>query len=395
MGRPLRTSARGIELIKSFDGFWPVATALPRGGWIIGYGHTKSAREGLRVSREEAGLILRFYDLRPVEAVIRTRVLMPLSQNEFDALVSFAWNIGIEPFLSSEVLAALNRGDRLGCVAAMALWRRGLADGEVKVIDALVRRRAAEIALFLDHVSGPAPSAGALLAPRPDSPQPGGGVIVQRAEEGATPPSRGTAAGFDAGARTAARAVGERMSRILGEAVPLAPQPVRVDAPTPEQIEDAVRVLVGEAPAGAAPAAGPPPSDAPAAGPPEGIERRRPLPVREPPSDTVEPLPPSAAPRPVIDDVTPVRVTEADIARALRENDEALGSGATGVLTWLPFAVLAGLGLVGLVAGLQLMFGDVASLGAGIYLAPVLALGGGFLFATCCYYLFRLLGARN
>ncbi len=142
MALPMRTSGVGVELIKSFEGFRARATRLPNGAWIVGFGHTASAREGVRVTREDAELVLRHHDLKPIEALISERVLTPLSQNEFDALVSFVFNIGPEAFLESNVLALLNSGERLQAAEGMTAWRKGRVDGEVRVVDALVRRRA-------------------------------------------------------------------------------------------------------------------------------------------------------------------------------------------------------------------------------------------------------------
>lgn len=163
MALPMRTSGAGVELIKSFEGFRARATELPNGRWIVGFGHTRGARAGLRVTREEAELVLRHHDLRPIEDLITERVLTPLTQNEFDALVSFAFNIGADAFLESNVLVLLNSGERSQAAEGMSAWRKGRVDGEIRVIDALVRRRAAEKALFLEHPSGRIPVPGALL----------------------------------------------------------------------------------------------------------------------------------------------------------------------------------------------------------------------------------------
>ena len=160
MALPMRTSGAGVELIKSFEGFRARATRLPDGAWIVGFGHTASAREGLRVTRADAELVLRHHDLKPIEDLINERVLTPLTQNEFDALVSFAFNIGPDAFLESNVLALLDSGERLQAAEGMTAWRKGRVDGDVRVVDALVRRRAAEKAMFLEHPSGRIAGAG-------------------------------------------------------------------------------------------------------------------------------------------------------------------------------------------------------------------------------------------
>jgi lysozyme len=149
----LRTSAAGLQLIKSFEGFRESASQLPGGRWTIGYGHVRTAREGLTISEKDAEDLL-VHDLKPVEDVIATSVFAPLMQNQFDALVSFVFNISTAQFRESDILRNLNAGDFLAAANGFDLWRRARLNGRVMVVDALVRRRAAEKSLFLDHPSG-------------------------------------------------------------------------------------------------------------------------------------------------------------------------------------------------------------------------------------------------
>lgn len=153
--RRMRTSKAGLNLIKSFEGYRPRAEQLPSGEWSIGYSHTQSARKNLRVTQADAEAVLREYDLPPIERLIGGSVLAPLNQNQFDALVSFTFNIGAEAFENSEVLSFLNMGSDLAAADAMMKWRRARVRGKVIVVDALVRRRAMEHALFLKHPGGP------------------------------------------------------------------------------------------------------------------------------------------------------------------------------------------------------------------------------------------------
>ncbi|HBQ47743.1 MAG TPA: glycoside hydrolase, partial [Hyphomonas atlantica] len=113
MAGNMRTSDTGVELIKSFEGFRARASRLPDGKWLIGYGHTETARAGLKVSPFDAELILRYRDLKRIEDHLAQQVFTPLAQNEFDSLVSFAFNIGLKAFDASDVLAHLNSGDRI------------------------------------------------------------------------------------------------------------------------------------------------------------------------------------------------------------------------------------------------------------------------------------------
>jgi lysozyme len=155
-----RVSRAAIELIKRFEGYRRHAAQLPDGRWTIGYGHTLTAREGAEVSESDAEALL-LYDLISVAHVVSENVYSPLSQNQFDALTSFAFNVGSDNFRRSQVLKRLNAGAFVQAACAMELWRKADFEGERIVVDALVRRRAAEKALFLtpqDEKWTPAPS---------------------------------------------------------------------------------------------------------------------------------------------------------------------------------------------------------------------------------------------
>ena len=104
----LTASRAAFDLIASFEGFRTRAVLALDGQWTLGFGHTATAREGLSVTRTEAEELLR-WDLLPIEDTLRQIALSPLSQNQFDALVSFAFNIGIDNFRSSDVLKYLNQ----------------------------------------------------------------------------------------------------------------------------------------------------------------------------------------------------------------------------------------------------------------------------------------------
>ncbi|MFN4025220.1 MAG: lysozyme [Hyphomonas sp.] len=409
MGGPLRISAKGLGLVKGFEGFRPRASRLPDGRWIIGYGHTRTARPGLTVSPADAELVLRYSDLPPIEALIRDEVLAPLTQNEFDALVSFAWNIGPGAFQASSVLAHINAGDRLAAAADMWLWRKGRAGGEVKVIDALVRRRAAEIALFLAHPSGPSPAPGALIRPLPDEgaipampPAERTVIIEARNDDGLAGRSRSPEANAP---QAAARAVADRIARILGESAAPAAQPANLAGPGEEgpSVEEITRAI--------ADLAGPEAELQPAhRGPPDGIERRRmPRPAGEPvprpqpaPAQPVTPgLPPAQdVPLPpaegvIVDDLAPPVIDDQKVRQSMAGNGRVYrrANGAVeGLGNWLPFALLSGLGLVGLFMGFQRLIARAAQAPmreSDSWVGPLLAFGGGLLFLIATYYLYR------
>jgi lysozyme len=155
-----RVSRAAIELIKRFEGYRRNAAQLPDGRWTIGYGHTLTAREGADVSEPDAEALL-VYDLIAVQHALNESIYAPLTQNQFDALCSFAFNVGLDNFRRSQVLKRLNAGAHVQAACAMELWRKTDFEGERIVLDALVRRRASEKTLFLSPDDGnwtPAPS---------------------------------------------------------------------------------------------------------------------------------------------------------------------------------------------------------------------------------------------
>jgi lysozyme len=160
MNGRLRTSRQGLDLIKSFEGFRPAAARLPDGRFTIGYGHVRSAREGVVISERDAEDLLK-YDLRGIEEAVNELAFTPLSQNQFDALASLVFNISPGQFKDSDILGRLNAGDYIGAATGFDAWRKARINGRLIVVDALVRRRAVEKALFLE------PAAGRPAAPTP------------------------------------------------------------------------------------------------------------------------------------------------------------------------------------------------------------------------------------
>ena len=151
----------------AFEGFRAKAAQLDDGRWTVGYGHTVTAREGAEITEADAEALL-LYDLIHAAHAVNEHVYAPLSQNQFDALVSFAFNIGPRAFKSSPTVRRLNEGRTLEAALAMELWRKADLDGERIVIDALVRRRAAEKALFLKPMDGWVPAPTPVLPPKMD-----------------------------------------------------------------------------------------------------------------------------------------------------------------------------------------------------------------------------------
>lgn len=151
----MRTSPNGIGLIKRFEGLELEAYQDIAGVWTIGYGHTgPDVRPGMRISEREAEELLK-QDLKPREEAVARLTTVPLNQNEFDALVSFVYNVGAEAFRKSTARRRLNAGDRVGAGEALTWWNKATVGGVLRVVTGLTRRRAAERALFLEPVNPP------------------------------------------------------------------------------------------------------------------------------------------------------------------------------------------------------------------------------------------------
>jgi lysozyme len=198
-----------------------------------------TAREGASVSEKDAEALL-LYDLISVAHSVNEHTYTPLNQNQFDALVCFAFNIGLDNFLRSGVLRRINEGSLLQAACAMEMWRKADFEGERIVIDALVRRRSAEKTLFLTPANGewvPAPSP--VLRPKVDydascavpkqtpaavSTRTDGDRVIAEREEGL--PLNVVAPEEDAPTATeqSAAAVAARLEAILPE-TPTAPAP--------------------------------------------------------------------------------------------------------------------------------------------------------------------------
>jgi lysozyme len=163
----LRTSRAGLELIKSFEGFREAAARLPDGRWTIGYGHVRSAREGVVISEQDAEDLLR-YDLQGIEEAILSLVYAPLTQNQFDGLASLVFNISPGQFKDSEVLRSLNAGEYITAAEGFDAWRKARINGRLIVVDALVRRRAMEKAMFLEPPDGRPAAPTPLVTPEID-----------------------------------------------------------------------------------------------------------------------------------------------------------------------------------------------------------------------------------
>jgi lysozyme len=140
----MKTSEQGLDRIQDLEGTRYVA--YYDGGGVItnGVGHTgPDVFEGQRVDQAQVMAWLQ-EDVKDAEDAVRTLVRVPLSQNQFDALVSFVFNIGGGAFADSTMLRMLNKGDYEGAAKQFPRWNKDNG----KTIAGLTKRRLLEQAVF-------------------------------------------------------------------------------------------------------------------------------------------------------------------------------------------------------------------------------------------------------
>ena len=140
----VKISNAGLSLIKGFEGFRAKAYVCPAGVLTIGYGHTgPDVKPGMTIS-DARGTELLAQDVSRFERAVNKFVKVPLAQHQYDALVSFTYNVGEGNFQTSTLLKKLNAKDYAGAAAQFDRWNRGGG----RVLAGLVRRRAAERKMF-------------------------------------------------------------------------------------------------------------------------------------------------------------------------------------------------------------------------------------------------------
>lgn len=144
-------SDKARELIKTFEGCRLEAYPDPASGgapWTIGYGHTRGVSKGMTCTQEQAENWL-IEDLDKVGLQVTDLLKVPVTQREFDALCSFAYNAGIGNLAKSTMLKLINHGDYEKAALEFPKWDRGGG----KEIAGLLRRRKAEETLFEDGMN--------------------------------------------------------------------------------------------------------------------------------------------------------------------------------------------------------------------------------------------------
>lgn len=147
----MKISDNGIAEIIAFEGL--VLKAYPDPGtggepWTIGVGHTSAAgpprvKKGMAITKEEAITILR-RDLAVFERGVSEMVFHPITQGQFDAVVSFSFNVGLQNLKNSTLLKKVNAGDFEGAAREFRRWNKAAG----RVLQGLVKRRAREEMIF-------------------------------------------------------------------------------------------------------------------------------------------------------------------------------------------------------------------------------------------------------
>lgn len=141
----MNISQNAIDIIKHFEGCRLSAYKCPAGIWTIGYGHTGAdVKKGMTITQEQAESLLK-QDLIVHTNNVLKLVKVPLTQNQFDALVSFEYNVGYGNFAKSTLLKLLNQKKYEDAAKQFLRWKyaKGI------VLAGLVKRRNAEMKLFL------------------------------------------------------------------------------------------------------------------------------------------------------------------------------------------------------------------------------------------------------
>lgn len=136
-------SNKGTDLIRNFEGFRSHAYQDATGIWTIGYGHTKNVQPTDVISAAQGYSMLR-NELIEYENYVNTLVKVPLYQHQFDALVSWTYNLGPTNLKNSTLLEVLNKGRYDLVPDEIRRWNR--AGG--KELEGLTRRREAEALMF-------------------------------------------------------------------------------------------------------------------------------------------------------------------------------------------------------------------------------------------------------
>jgi len=150
----MKISPAGIAAIKRHEGLRLHAYLDSAGVATVGHGHTGNVQPGQHISEAEAEQLLRD-DLAQAEAAVNNGVRVPVTQEQYDAMVSLAFNIGGSAFGKSTLLQKLNEGDIHEAANEFLRWDKITVNGAKEVLPGLTSRRRAERAMFLTTPAQP------------------------------------------------------------------------------------------------------------------------------------------------------------------------------------------------------------------------------------------------
>ena len=175
---PTNVSQDCVELVKKFEGLHKVkddglvhSYRCPAGKWTLGFGATKGIRSGMTCTVAEAEQRLKD-DLDEHGKIVKRLVNVPLSQGQYDALVSFVFNVGGGNFKSSTALKRLNSGLYDDVPEQLQRWNKARVDGKLQPLRGLTRRRAAEAAIFSRDAQLPSDEGGPQMVQKPTAEAP-------------------------------------------------------------------------------------------------------------------------------------------------------------------------------------------------------------------------------
>lgn len=138
----MKISSNCVNLVKQFEGFEAKAYKCPAGVWTIGYGHTLNVRPNDVITEAQASALLE-EELQDYAAKV-AKIVPSANQNQFDAMVSFAYNLGVNALGTSTLLKKHLAGDFKGAQAEFLRWDKAAG----KVLAGLTKRRQHESALY-------------------------------------------------------------------------------------------------------------------------------------------------------------------------------------------------------------------------------------------------------
>ena len=141
-----------VAFVADYEDFSPVAyLPTPNDVLTIGFGHTRSVKPGMVITREEAKELL-LDEMFEFAVDVKRLIKVDLTQNQFDAIVSLVYNVGITSFRNSRSLKRLNSGDYEGFVNGAYHPTLGWVKQKGTILKGLVRRRADEARIFKEGI---------------------------------------------------------------------------------------------------------------------------------------------------------------------------------------------------------------------------------------------------